>query len=156
MNLQRLADDLKNREPRIQRSERVLENHLHLPPIMPELPLAQRQQTFSLEHHLARRRRNELQQRAPDGRLPAPALADEPDRRARLDGKGHPVHCLHIPRVPAEDAGADGKINLEVTDFEQWHADCFRRPAAGVKTVAIVTCGSTPEQTAHCLHSSIP
>ena len=58
MDEQRLADDVEQRHPRIQRRERILEDHLHLPPQPANAVLRQRRDVdrlaVVLQQHLSR------------------------------------------------------------------------------------------------------
>ena len=138
MNFQRLADDLKNRKSRIQRTKRVLKNHLHPPPVAAELSLAQRKNRISLVNHLACCRRNQLQQRAANGRLSTPALAHKSHRRPRFDGETHIIHRLHIVSMTTENPRANREPDFEIADFEQRHTPCVLRSHRTVKTGASI------------------
>src|SRR5262249_27519524 len=63
----------------------------------------------------------QLEQRAPGGRLAASALPHQPQRFARRDMKGDPVHGAHVRGDPREEAVHDGKVLLEIANFKQRH-----------------------------------
>src|SRR6266545_4649079 len=76
---QGLADDPADTVPRIQRRERVLEDHLHPPPERTELPVAELRDVAAVEENPALGGLVQAQDRAAHGRLPAAGLAHEPD-----------------------------------------------------------------------------
>ena len=91
----RLAHDLRDAQPRIERRVRILEDHLHGEPLAargvrfelgigPALPVA-----------LARARLDHARHHAPERRLAAARFADEPDDLAAADRKVHTVDCTH-------------------------------------------------------------
>ena len=121
MYLERLADDLENGVPGIQRAERVLEDHLDLAPQRAELALAHRQDVAPVEKNLPAGRGHELEDGFPNRGLAAPAFADQPDRRAGLDGETHIIDRFHIVDMPAEHTAGDGEPGTEIFDFEEGH-----------------------------------
>jgi hypothetical protein len=62
VNLQRLAHNRAHAHPRIERRERILENHLHLRPQTPQRPTVRREQILPTEAKLTRIRLDQPQQ----------------------------------------------------------------------------------------------
>ena len=121
---QRLADQIEQRHARVQRRERVLENHLHLATQRSELA---RPQLADLDHRAVphahedfARRRLDGPQDAPRRRgLAAPALAHQPQRFAFVDVEADAVHRPDVPDRPLQESLADGKQLLQAGDAEQ-------------------------------------
>ena len=88
----RLADDVADREARIQRRVPVLEHHLHRPPEGAEPPLGDGGDVLALEHDAPPRHRKEAQDQPPHRRLAAAALADEAERLPLVDVERDVVH----------------------------------------------------------------
>ncbi len=120
---QRLADDLGDRHARIERGERVLEDHLHLPPQRSQV-LAREARHVDLgaalgaEADLAERRRDGAQDAARGGGLAAAALAHQRQRLAAIDGEAHVVHRAHLADGAAEQSAMDGIELAQIADVE--------------------------------------
>jgi hypothetical protein len=110
--MQRLADDLADRHARIERGERVLEDHLDLAAQLLQGVRAGLGQVLALEQRPPRGRLLQPQDQPPDGGLAATRFADEPQGLAGLDGEIDIVHGPHDGRRLAEDDGAarHGKV----------------------------------------------
>jgi hypothetical protein len=119
MNLQGLTDDLANGQPRIQRAEGILKNHLDLTPERAELRLAHREDVRSLISNDPGRRRRELQERSPNSRFPTPALTDQSNRLPSLDGKRYPVDRSDFPGAMAKDAPVNRKPRAKILDLKK-------------------------------------
>ena len=76
MNIQRLADYVVNRHPRVQRTIRVLEDHLELPAQAAKPGTVQADQVLSLKQDLTGRCVEKPCYRARNGGFPAAAFAD--------------------------------------------------------------------------------
>ena len=48
--------------------------------------------------------------------LPAPAFAHQPESLAGIEVEGNAVHGLYVVDDPLQEAGANGKVHLEITD----------------------------------------
>ena len=99
---ERLGHDVEERSPRIERGERVLEDHLHLAAKGLELALGQGRHVEHLparrvEEDATRRGGERAQDAARGGGLAAPALSDQRQRLAFLDVEAHIVHRAHTP-----------------------------------------------------------
>jgi hypothetical protein len=55
-----------------------------------------------------------------DGRFPAAALADEPQRAAARDGKTHAIDGPHGADLTAEEATANREVRPEIVDAHEW------------------------------------
>ena len=100
MDFERFGDDRLDAVARVERVERVLEDHLHPPPPRPEPAFGQGEDFLPVEYDAPADGRgggSELEQRTADGGLPAAALADEADGRASFDGEAHVVHRFDRP-----------------------------------------------------------
>ena len=116
---QRLADDAADGHARVQRRVGVLEDHLHLAAEVTQLVSLHLHQVATVEQDLAGGRPVELEDRPPDGRFPAAALAYQAERLAAADGERHVVDRLHVGNLALEDdAGGDGEVHLEVVDLD--------------------------------------
>src|SRR5262249_27669552 len=69
--------------PRVERADRILEDHLRLRALAPQLLPAQGGEVDVVEHHMARRRRRQLHDRLASGALAAARLTNEPDGLTR-------------------------------------------------------------------------
>src|SRR5580698_4458072 len=92
MNLQRLCDNRANTHARIQRRERILKYHLHLPPLYAQRLATQLQQIDAFEMQLARIRLDQPQQHPRQCRLAASALSDDRERLARRNRKADAIN----------------------------------------------------------------
>ena len=116
----RLRDLRPDRQRRVQRGHRVLEDHRDLAAAhVLELPLAQlRQVTAVVEDgagdDLGRWLRDQAHDRERGDRLAAAGLADDPERLALLDREADPVDGT-------DDALAGEEVRAEIVDFEQGH-----------------------------------
>ena len=117
---QRLADDATDAMPRVERRERVLEDHLHPPAQRPQLAVAHVRDVLAVEHDAPVRRPVEAQDRPADRRLPAAGLADEAERLAAADRQRHVVDGAHVADVPIEDEAAlDREVELQPVELDE-------------------------------------
>src|SRR4029079_3053935 len=91
--------------PRVQRGERVLEDHLDVRAQRAERAAPQEVHpdgltTADAEQDLAARRRERAEDEARRRRLPAARFADEPERLALGDVEAHPLHGDHGSDLP--------------------------------------------------------
>ena len=99
---QRLADDLHDPLARVERGERVLEHHLHLPAERLELPAACRCDVVAAERDAPAGGIDQAHDRAGQRRLAAARLAHQADGLPLGDVQRHVVHGVH-PRDLAVD-----------------------------------------------------
>ena len=133
VHAQRLADDAPDAVARVERRERILEDHLHPAAERPQLALAEVRDVLAVEHDRAGGRLVEAQDRAADRRLPAARLADEAERLAAPDRERDVVDRLHVADVAVEhDAALDREPDREVLELDERAppVPCSRRPAS--------------------------
>jgi len=134
MNFQRLTDNLADGEAGVQRPERILKNHLHLATQGAELAFRKREDFAAIEFHEAGGRWDQLQDRAADRGLAAPAFADEADGFSGFDGERDIVHRADVPDLAAHHAAQHGKPSAKILNLQQrhggtWHGGCGVSPA---------------------------
>ena len=113
-DLQALGDDVLDLAPRVQRRDRVLEDHLHARPDLAQVLAGQLREVLAFEVHDARVRARQLHDRLAGRRLAAARLADEAERLAR-----HHVDADVGDRVHVQPGAADGELDDEVLDPQQ-------------------------------------
>ena len=130
---------------RAERAERVLEHDLHRAAIGHELRAVEVGDVPALEGDRPRGRRLLQQDQLGGGGLPAPGLADEPERLAGADGEVDAVHRLHPrPPAPEQPAAARGSASSGRGPRERDRPRCApaliarasSEPAAGDAAVA--------------------
>jgi hypothetical protein len=106
VDLQRLGEDLVDRDPRVQRRVGVLEDDLDVAAQRPQVPVGELREVVPLEQHLTGRRRVQAEQRPPGRRLAAARLADQAERLVRVEVEAHPADgvddadlAAHQPRA---------------------------------------------------------
>src|SRR5205085_10171197 len=99
VHAQRLADDAADAVPRVERRERILEDHLHPPTQRAQRVLTEIRDVLAVEDDLAAGRLVETQDRAAHGRLSAAGLADEAERLAALERQRDAVDRAHVADV---------------------------------------------------------
>src|SRR5262249_44006908 len=85
VDAERLRDLVPDRELRIQRVVRLLEDDLHVRAPLPQLALRERRDVSAVEQDLPARRLEQPEEAPAEGRLAAAALADQPERLARVE-----------------------------------------------------------------------
>ena len=118
VDAERLADDVADRHARVERRVRVLEDDLHLPAHLAHLAPTEVRDVAPVEDDLARRRLDQLDQRAREGRLAAAGLADEPERLARAQCQVDAVDGVDLADRALEDAGPDREVLDELLDAQ--------------------------------------
>ena len=117
---QRLADDPADAVARVERGERVLEDHLHPPTQRAEVALAQPRDVLPVEEDPAVGGLVQAQDRAPDGRLAAARLADEPERLPAADREADVVDRAYVAHVAVEHEPAlDREVELQVVELDE-------------------------------------
>ena len=114
VDAERIADDRPYPLARVEARERVLEDHLHLPPQRAELTLAKPGDRTALEDDVAAGGLEQADDAAPESRLAAAGLAHEPERLALVDGQRDAVDRVHASRLPCERSPPDGEVLLDV------------------------------------------
>src|SRR5438105_2423944 len=92
--VQRLGDDVAHRHPRIKRCERVLEDHLQLPALLPQLFAVHAGQLDVAEEDVTRRHGDQLGHESRQRRLSAARLTDQTQRLPFADLEADAVHGL--------------------------------------------------------------
>ena len=120
VHAQRLADDPPDAVARVERGERVLEDHLHPPPQRSHPLGAEVADVLAVEDDPAGRGLVQAQQRPAERGLAAARLAHQPERLAAPDIERDAVHRLDVADVAVEhDAALDREVDLEVLDLDQ-------------------------------------
>src|SRR6266446_3535678 len=94
---QRLADDVADPEPRVERGVGVLKDDLELAPVGPHLMAAEAVDALALDADLARGRVEQFEDRLARGGLAAAALANQTQGLARGDVEGDAVDRVDLP-----------------------------------------------------------
>ena len=111
MDIQRLADDIRNRHAGIQRRIRILKHHRSL--LAEGLDIVLRHDLPAVVVNLTRRGLVKVQDCAADGGLAAAGFADQTQRLARFDGEAHIVHGLE--GLGAEQTHIDIEVFFQVS-----------------------------------------
>src|SRR5690349_13083363 len=102
MNVQGFANHVLDRKTRIKRSEGILKNHLQLPASRAQLGRRHSRQILAIKQNAPGSWFHQSQDRSPERRFPASALADQTERLARRDTETDVVNCAHVIANPAE------------------------------------------------------
>ena len=103
---------------RVQRAERVLEDHLHLGPVREHVPAtAHLRDVLSVEEHLSGRGVVEAREHPRDGALAAAALADEGRHGARPEREADVVSRMHATAT-TDQSFATGEVLREAPHLE--------------------------------------
>ncbi len=125
---ERLPDDATDAVARVQRRERILEDHLHPAPQRSQLALAQRGDIATVEHDPPGRRLVEPEDRPTDGRLAAARFAHEPEGLAAADRQRDVVDSANVADVAVEhDAALDREPDPQVLELDEVAAAVFAR-----------------------------
>src|SRR5439155_23161680 len=149
---ERLGDDGADAHPGTQRREGILEDGLHRFPVAPETVGVERRERLAVEADLAARRllqeENELRGR----RLTAARLADQPERRARLDHERNVVDRAHDLVRPAEQPAAYREVLDQPARLEERRHGCSQHAVRWSVAMA-VSCGtSVAHRSRRCGH----
>jgi len=106
------GDDVQHHHPRVQRSVRILKDHLCLASIAKETPPTQDEDISAVEEDLSRRTVVKAQDRPPHRRFPAPRLPDE--------AKGFPLvnRKAYIVYRPKYLSASEVEVLAQVLYFE--------------------------------------
>ena len=107
---QRLAQHLADRHVRVERGERILEDHLHALAVAAQRARTQRRQVLAAEAHRSQIRRPQHQQHAPDRRLAAARPADDRQRLPLFNPQVHVGERVHRVTVTPEDDRHRGEL----------------------------------------------
>src|SRR5262249_42024075 len=113
--------DVAHAHARIETRERILEHDLHAAAHGTQRAGREVVDAAAVEHHLAGGDVEQAQDRAPDCRLAAAALAHERQGLATRAREGDPLDRVDEGAL-AEQAAAELKMFLEVVDLEQRYA----------------------------------
>ncbi len=124
MDQQGLPDEIEERHARVERRERVLEDHLHLAPQRPQLlgperPHIDHRAIGAADPDFTGRRLERAQDAARRGRLSAAALPDQSQRLALVDVEVDAVHRAHVSNRPPQQSLADRKELLQAGDAKE-------------------------------------
>ena len=113
-------DRILDRQARIERSEGVLEHHLHLPAHVADRHPVRRRfgDAFALEQHAPGIGLDQAHQQARGGRLAAAGFADNAERLARHHRERDVVHSVHRARALVENTGAQREILAQFAHFK--------------------------------------
>ena len=118
VDLQGAGEMVVDRLDRVQRSERILEDHLHLRPVMQDVAAATDvRHVLALEEDAATRRLVQAGEHARHGALAAAALADERGDRARAQREGDVVDGMQA--AAADEAVACGEVLRQSADLDR-------------------------------------
>ena len=121
---QGLAHEVEERHARVERRERILEDHLHLAPQRAQRPGRERphvgHRAVGEPHRdLARRRLDRAKDAARRRGLSAAAFAHESQRLAFVDVEVDAVHRAHVSDRPPQQSLPDRKELLQAGDAKE-------------------------------------
>ena len=118
-----LAHHLAHRHARVQRRERILEDHLHPAPHLEHALARQCQQVRHRSVHAVAHGAIggafQANERASQGALAAAALAHQAERLAPANGQVDAVHRLDLTHYALQEASLDGKPGTQVLRLQQ-------------------------------------
>src|SRR5207247_642698 len=114
VDIQCLANTVLDGHARVERTVRVLENHLELAAQRPQFGTVQPSDVFAFEEELASGRLDEPDDGAAQGGLAAAALPHQAHRFTRRNLKTHIIHRLDPRRGRAKHATAYRKMHPEI------------------------------------------
>ena len=119
VNLERLADNSLNAQPRVERRERVLKYHLHLAAQRAQLRTTSGEQVAALEANLACVGFNQSEQHPCQRGLPAARFADNRQGLPRRERQAHVVYSPHAAPRLHKHTGAGLKTLAQVARLDQ-------------------------------------
>ena len=127
-----LCDERADLHARVERADGVLEDDLHVPSHLFQVPVPEPDQIDAVEPDLARGRLEQAQDRAPQGRLAAAGLPDEAERLAAPDVQIDAVHGLQVAGGALEESLLDREVLLQAADAKQHIAVAVGRLGRGL------------------------
>lgn len=121
MDIQCFADALSDGHSWIERVERILENHLKLPPKRAECAGTECGDILSVEHDSAARGLQKTQDGPSEGAFAAAAFADQAHGFPGSDLQRNVVHRLDGQWGSGQGLSLDREMDLQVLDFKEWH-----------------------------------
>src|SRR5579859_1895793 len=119
VDLERFGDQVSDRHACIQAGVRVLEDHLHLAPLLAHGFGAQPGQVLAEEVDPASGWLVELEDGPAGGAFAASGLTYQPERLALVDRERDIVHCSHRANLSLEKTFGDREMHLEVFDTQK-------------------------------------
>ena len=119
VDFQRLGEDLKYGEPRVERVVGVLKNHLHFAPQRLEPGRSQLAKVLIFVSDAAGCGAHELKDGFADGGLATATFADQADGGAFGDVEAYTIHGLDVRQGFAQQRTACGEPDLEVADAQK-------------------------------------
>src|SRR6266545_3425845 len=113
------GEDLPDGLPRVQRRERILEDHLQLTPDRPQRVVAEPGQVPAGEPDRAAGRREQPGEQPAQGRLAAAGLAHQPETLTWPHPQGHPVHRGDVPGEAPGESVPDGIVLGQLRGLQQ-------------------------------------
>ena len=107
---------MPNRTPRVEARKRVLENDLHLGPVLAKGAVAEARNVDAIQHDLTTGRVMKPNHRVSKRRLAAARLANNGKGLSPPDLQRDVFYCVH------GGTSTDRKVLTEVTDLDQGHA----------------------------------
>src|SRR5262249_15549199 len=102
VDAKRVADDLADALARVQRRVRVLEDHLHLAPVRPQLAPRELRDVAAVEGDASARRLVQAHEQAAEGGLAATGLSDHSEGLAAIDLERDAVDGMDDVTGPAK------------------------------------------------------
>ena len=129
MNEQRFGDDIFDPKSRIERSEGILKDDLHIAPQATHFAAAGREQVFAFEINAARCRLDQPQDQPPERALARTGFAYQPERFAGMNVERDVVDGADFPasRFCAERRFVLRINSGQVANFDERHKLAFNR-----------------------------
>ncbi len=127
MDDQRLGDDVFHAQARIERTEGILKDDLHVAAQLPHLAAAGGEQIVAFELNAAGSWLDQTKDQPSQRALARSGFANQAESLAGMDVEGDVVHGAHFAfRAAAEDRFAQQVDLGEIADFEQGHGLVLR------------------------------
>ena len=124
MKNERLGDHVLYPEARVKRTERVLEDDLHIAPNTPQFGGVRLQQIDALEEDRARSRLDETEDEASQRTLARAGFTNQAQRLAFMNVEGNIVDGANLTHAAAAERRFGQIENLgQVADFKQGHGE---------------------------------
>ena len=121
MNVQSFSNRVTHSHSWIERSVGVLENHLQPAPSFSHFGVRHGGDVSAFEKNFAIGRMDEPHDRPAEGAFAASAFTNEPDGLARSESERDSIHGVDVFLGAAKDAFTNGKMDLDILNFEQVH-----------------------------------